>query len=104
LQGWIANQGEENFLRLVINPSEQISQGYNGSTVRLKDGGEVQGLVLSAKNPVIVQSQGGLVQMIPAGKVEKVEDLKHSLMLSADQSGLNAQDLADLTAYLKTLK
>lgn len=104
MQGWIANQGEENFLRSVINPSEQISQGYNGSTVRLKDGGEVQGLVLSAKNPVIVQSQGGLVQMIPAGKVEKVEDLKHSLMLSADQLGLNAQDLADLTAYLKTLK
>jgi len=104
LKGWIDQQGEELFLKSLVNPSEQIAQGYNGSTVKLKAGGEVQGLVLSKSNPVIVQSQGGLVQMIPADKVDKVQNIKHSLMLSAEQLGLNAQDLADLTAYLKTLK
>ena len=104
LKGWIERQGKEMFLRSVVNPSEQIAQGYTGSSVKLKEGGEVQGLVLSKSNPVIVQSQGGLVQMIPADKVEKVSNMAHSLMLSADQLGLSAQDLADLTSYLETLK
>ena len=53
-------------------------------SVDLRSGGEVQGLVLSKSNPVIVQSQGGLVQMIPADKVEKGCNMKHSLMLSVD--------------------
>jgi putative membrane-bound dehydrogenase-like protein len=103
-RGWIKNQGEEKFLRAVVTPSAEIAHGYSGSIVRLKGGGEVHGLVLSSKNPLIVQSQGGLVQIIPANKVQKVEPLKRSLMLSADQLGLTAQDLADLTAYVKTLK
>ena len=64
----------------------------------------MQGRVLSKLNPVIVQSQGGLVQMIPADKVEKGCNMKHSLMLSVDQLGQSAQDLADLTSYLETLK
>jgi putative heme-binding domain-containing protein len=71
--------------------------------VLLKDGGEIHGLALSAKDPVIIQSQGGTVQMIPANKVKKVEPLGRSLMLSADQLGLSAQDVADLMAYLKGL-
>ena len=64
----------------------------------------MQGLVLSKSNPVIVQSQGGLVQMIPADKVKKGSNMTYSLMLSVDQLGLSAQDLADLTSYLETLK
>ena len=71
--------------------------------MHLKGGGEVHGLALSQKDPVILQSQGGLVQMIPAKKVQKIEPLKRSLMLSADQLGLTAQDIVDLTAYVETL-
>ncbi|NNC87829.1 MAG: c-type cytochrome [Akkermansiaceae bacterium] len=103
LRGWIRNQGREMFVRAVVKPSEQIAHGYSGSTVRLKDGGEVQGLVLSRNDPVIVQSQGGLVQMIPKKRVAKVEPLKRSLMLSADQLGLDAQAVADIAAYLENL-
>jgi len=35
--------------------------------------------------------------------VQKIEPLKRSLMLSADQLGLTVQDIADLTAYVETL-
>ena len=103
LAGWIANQGKEKFVQSVVNPSSEIAHGYSGSIVHLKGGGEVHGLALSQKDPVILQSQGGLVQMIPAKKVQKIEPLKRSLMLSADQLGLTAQDIVDLTAYVETL-
>ena len=103
LKGWIKNQGEENFLRAILNPSAEIAHGFSGSVVRLREGGEIHGLVLSTKDPVIIQSQGGAVQMIPARKVQQVEPLGRSLMLSADQLGLGAQDLADVMAYVKGL-
>jgi putative heme-binding domain-containing protein len=57
--------------------------------------------VQSGGNPLIVQSSGGLTQMIPAKLVKERKRLGRSLMLSADQLGLTAQQVADIAAYLK---
>ena len=103
LEGWIQNQGDEKFVQSVVNPSAEIAHGYPGSRVQLKDGKEIHGLTLSAKNPLIVQSQGGIVQVIPSGKIKSVEPLGRSLMLSAEQLGMSAQDVVDILAYLKSL-
>ena len=96
-------QTSEVVLRSLIDPSAEISHGYNGSVVTTKDKVVVHGRVLSNSNPVIVQSQGGVMQMIPKNKVESVKGLRRSLMLSAEQLGMDAQALADLLAYLNTL-
>jgi hypothetical protein len=40
--------------------------------------------------------------MIPADRIRSRQPLGRSLMLSADQLGLSAQDVADIAAYLKT--
>ena len=103
LEGWIQNQGNEKFVQSLIDPSSEIAHGYSGSRIQLKDGIEIHGLTLSAKNPLIVQSQGGIVQVIPSGRVKSVESLGRSLMLSAEQLGMKAQDVMDVLAYLKSL-
>ena len=104
LKGWVSNQGSEKFVHAVLNPSAEIALGFSGSRVKLKDGKEVHGLALSTRNPLIVQSQGGVVQVIPSERIEAVEPLGRSLMLSAGQLGLGPQDVADILAYVKTLK
>ncbi len=104
LRNWVANQGMESFLRAVIDPSAEIAHGFNGTSVKLKDDGYIHGLAISRQDPVIIQSMGGLTQIIPKSKTEKVSNFRSSLMLSADQLGLTAQDLADLGAYLETVK
>lgn len=104
LRNWVANQGDESFYRALIEPSAEIAHGYSGTSVQLKDGGYIHGLAISRQNPVIIQSMGGLTQIIPKAKTSKVSNYRSSLMLSADQLGLTAQDLADLAAYLKTVK
>ena len=43
------------------------------------------------------------MQVIPSGKIKSVEPLDRSLMLSAEQLGMNAQDIVDILAYLKSL-
>ena len=104
LEGWIQNQGDEKFVQSLVHPSAEIAHGYSGSRVQLKDGKEIHGLSLSAKNPLIVQSQGGIVQVIPSNKIKSVESLGRSLMMSAEQLSMSAQDVADVLAYLKSLK
>ncbi|WP_075089384.1 c-type cytochrome [Verrucomicrobium spinosum] len=105
LDGWVANQGLEAFLTAVTNPSESIALGFEGERVPLVDGREVQGILISAADPLTVRSMGGMTQMIPRTLLSKrTLPLNRSLMLSADQLGLTAQDLADLAAYLKECK
>ena len=43
---------------------------------------------------------GGVTQMIPANRIQKNNRYRETLMLSADQLGLNAQDVADIVTYL----
>jgi hypothetical protein len=50
-----------------------------------------------------VQSLGGVTQLIPADLVKTNKGLGRSLMLGADQLGLDAQGVADIVAYLKKL-
>jgi hypothetical protein len=41
------------------------------------------------------------VQSVPKNRIAERKGLGRSLMMSADQLGLKAQDLADLHAFLK---
>jgi len=86
----------------IINPGADIAQGFNGTQLKLKDGSEIHGLVLSEGDPVIVQSAGGLTQTVPKNRIAERKGLGRSLMLSADQLGLQPQDIADIGAWLRT--
>jgi len=104
LRGWGKGQTPEVIARSIVEPSAEISHGYAGTTVELKDGGLIHGLALTDKNadPVIIQSMGGITQLVPKKHINKVSDLNRSLMLSADQLQLKAQDVADLVAFLRS--
>jgi putative heme-binding domain-containing protein len=102
LGGFAKAQTLEVVINAIVNPSAEISHGFDGTQVNLRDGGQIHGIVLSAGDPLIVQSTGGLTQMVPAAKVRNRQPLGRSLMLSAEQLGLSPQDVADIAAYLKT--
>ncbi|MDA7915922.1 NPCBM/NEW2 domain-containing protein [Verrucomicrobia bacterium] len=105
LRGWVASQGLEPFLEAVIDPSAGIALGFEGSSVRLKNGDEVHGIAFSSGNPIVMRSTGGITQFIPTKLVNgKVKPLKRSLMLSVEQLGLTAQHVADLAAFFKDYK
>ncbi|HUR57799.1 MAG TPA: PVC-type heme-binding CxxCH protein [Opitutaceae bacterium] len=103
LTGFGKAQTPEVVINAIVNPSADIAHGYDGMAVNLQDGTAVHGLVLSNSDPLIVQSMGGLTQMIPRSKTRgQPQQLGRSLMLSAEQLGLSGQDVADVVAFLKT--
>ncbi|MGC6486367.1 MAG: dehydrogenase, partial [Planctomycetota bacterium] len=97
------SQSREAVIESILEPSKSISHGYEGHTVQT-DAGDVQGVVLSRGDPVIVQSQGGLLQLIPKERVQKIHRMRRSLMWPPQLLGLDAQGLADLVAWLQEQK
>ena len=86
-------------IEAIINPSKDIAHGYDAKTV-VTEAGNIDGVVLSEADPVIVKSMGGPVQAIPKNKVKEIKRLGRSLMFNADMMGLDHQALADIAAYL----
>ncbi len=101
LDGFASRQARAVVIEAIVNPSNDIAHGFDGTEITLQDGRKIHGRVLSGGNPVVVQSTGGVTQMIPAGMIKERKRLGRSLMLSAEQLGLNAQQVADIAAYLK---
>lgn len=101
LQGWAAKQSKNAVIHAIVNPSQGIAHGFGGTEYQLKDGQMIQGITEAHGDPAIVLSQGGLSQMIPRSKVKASKQMKRSLMLSAEQLGLTAQDVADVVAFMK---
>jgi putative heme-binding domain-containing protein len=90
------------FFNSVINPSADIAHGFNGTALKLKDEVEIHGIVISDGDPVVIQSAAGVIQTVPRNRIASRGGLGRSLMMSADQLGVQPQDLADIHAYLRT--
>lgn len=102
LNGWGKTQTTEVIIRSIVDPSADIAHGYKGTELEMKDGKIVNGLVLNSGNPTLITSMGGVTQTIPNKKIAKKKGMKRSLMMSAGQMGLSAQDVADIVAYMKS--
>ena len=85
----------------MVDPSFDISHGFEGHSLTLKDGKRIDGIIVSEGQTIGIRSTGGHVQEIPKKEIKANKPLEQSLMLSADQLGLSAQDVADIVEWMK---
>ncbi len=111
LQGWAATQEREAIIRAIAEPSAGIAHGYAGTEIILKDGEIIHGIAFNNSElwmenalPVVIQSAGGLTQLIPKDRIEKKGAFNRSLMYDPATLGLTAQDIADIVAWLETCR
>ena len=102
LDGWAGRQTTEVAIRSILEPSADIAHGYGGTEILTSTGETIHGMILANTDPVIIRSTGGLTQLVPGDRIKSRKNLGRSLMLSAEQLGLSAQDVADVVAYLQT--
>jgi len=101
LDGWGRGQPTEIIAQALVEPSKDIAHGYDGQEFLLKDGTKIHGMLLTEGDIMIVRSMGGVNQYIAKSRLKSRAKLTTSMMLSATQLGLSAQDLADIAAYLR---
>ena len=101
LDGWGRGKSDEVIARAIVRPSAEVAMGYDGMELKTKDGLTIQGLLIKEGDPLMMRSMGGVTQIIPADRVASRRRMSESLMMSATQLALTAQDVADLVAFLK---
>ena len=101
LDGWVSRQGVEQAILAIVDPASDVAHGFEGSRIELKDGGEIFGIVSANGDPTVIKSMGGVTQLVPKNRIKRVNRYRETLMLSADQLGLSAHDVADIVAYLQ---
>jgi putative membrane-bound dehydrogenase-like protein len=101
LDGWSRGKSAEVIATAIVTPSAEIASGYDGTELRTNDGLTIQGLLIKQGDPLMMRGMGNVTQIIPANKVGGRRRMPESLMMSAAQLGLSAQDVADLVAFLR---
>jgi putative membrane-bound dehydrogenase-like protein len=102
LKGFGSRQPPEVVAKAIVDPSAEISHGFEGSSIKLKNGKWIDGRIVADGNPVVIQSTGGVIQKVPKKEIASRQDMDRSLMLGADQLGMTAQDVADVVEWLKS--
>ena len=91
LDGWGRGKSADVIARAIVLPSAEIAQGYEGTEVKTKDGVTIQGVLIKEGDPLMMRSMGGINQIIRRSRGPRRRILG-SLMMSAAQLGLTAQD------------
>ena len=97
--------GVESLLRNILTPNAQLESGYYRHDITLADGSLASGFLASETTRLIVIRQiGADERAIPQGQVREHTISKRSLMPEGLIDGFEEKQVADLFAYLMTLK
>ncbi|MBM4014154.1 MAG: c-type cytochrome [Planctomycetes bacterium] len=89
----------------ILEPSQRIQDGYRASNVFLKNGDVVSGLVTGEANGVVTMvDAGGRQREIPATEIAARKESRLSAMPTGLAEPMTRAELADLVAWLVTLR
>ena len=102
LDGWGRGKSNDVIARAIVQPNAEIAHGYDATEIKTKDGLTIQGVLIKEGDPLMIRNMGGITQIVPADRVASRRRMRESLMMSAAQLGLSAQDVADVVAFLRS--
>jgi putative membrane-bound dehydrogenase-like protein len=96
---------KEGLLNTILHPSEGISFGFEGWTLKLKDGSTVTGIIASkTETDIDLKLPGGTKEQFKTSQVQSITQLKESMMPEGLYKTMSTQGMADLLAYMQQLK
>ncbi len=89
----------------ILYPSSGISFGFEGYSVHMKDGSVYQGILESRTDEtIVIRLMGGTTMPLETDEIDRLEQMKQSLMPEGLHRGLNEEQLIDLVEYLASLR
>lgn len=100
-----AIRAKRDLLESILHPSASFARGFEPYTVRTKDGQVHAGIILGETRDSITLSAGkDKTVTVKADDIETIEASAMSIMPEGMDKALSRQELADLIAYLLSLK
>jgi putative membrane-bound dehydrogenase-like protein len=91
----------EQLFEAILKPNQNISLGYEGVNVALKDGTQLIGFVTSESKTVLsLRIPGGLRKDVPKADIKTRTAMKDSLMPIGLDAVISPQELVDLVGWL----
>jgi putative membrane-bound dehydrogenase-like protein len=94
----------EVILDSILNPSAAIAVGYEATIVKTADDQVVTGIVVAEGDPLILRDAKNEQVSVPAKDIAARKKSELSLMPELRNLGLTAQDLADVVAFVESMK
>jgi putative membrane-bound dehydrogenase-like protein len=89
----------------VLNPNSLVEPAYQAYFIETINGESLTGLILNdSSNSISILSVGGTIHSLPFNQIDAIRASNLSLMPEGLEAALNPQSLADLLAYLHSLK
>jgi putative membrane-bound dehydrogenase-like protein len=99
---------KEALCEAILQPSAAIAFGYEGHILKLKDGGQVEGLIASQTADEVtvktIGNGGAILTPYKRSDILQIRDMKISIMPEGLQANMSTQDFVDLLEYLASLK
>jgi putative heme-binding domain-containing protein len=97
--------GKDAIYESILEPSAGISFGYEAWEIKLKNGDEVYGLIVSETNDAVtIKDATGLSRPLAKKDIATRQQLKTSVMPAGLQMTMSTQEFVDLVEYLSSLK
>jgi putative membrane-bound dehydrogenase-like protein len=101
----ITNRTPEDLLVHILDPNREVAPPYINYNVALVDGRVLSGLIADeSANALTLKRAEGATDVIPRSQVEAISSTGQSLMPEGLEKGLEAQDFADVIAYLRSIQ
>ncbi len=101
----VGSMGLEAILRNILTPNAAMEPGYRIYRVEMKNGDLVDAFFVSEDKDAVVIRQAGLPdRRVPKADIRSTQFIRRSLMPEGLLDGLQDQQVADLLAYLMSLK
>lgn len=101
LTGWGRGQSREVILKAILEPSADLSHGFEGTELLVKGNKRLQGFMQAEGDPLVIRVFGGEDVVVEKTDLISRKKLKNSLMPPGHKFGLTAQQLRDIVEYLK---
>ena len=100
-----ANREPSHLITAIVNPDEAMEGVYGLYSVVKKDGSNYEGyLVKNDENGMTIATMGGNKSFIPKGNILSHSSVNKRSFMHTGFGELSEQTMADLLAYIKTLK
>ena len=92
-------------MQSILTPNAVVAQGFDTYAFTTKDKKTHVGFVtLESNDTISIRTAVGVAVDIPTAQIAKREKIEYSSMPPGLAAGLTPEQLADLLAYLQTLK
>lgn len=101
----VTSRTPEDLLVHILDPNREVAPNYINYNVAMTDGRVASGIIAEeTATTVVLKRAEGASDQIPRDGIESIASTGVSLMPEGLEKGLSAQDLADLMAFVRSIK